>query len=328
MYNAKMRQFFTILFGGLMAIVFGVVIAYGGAVGWRALKPELAKIPSFSFLRAASIVVAPRADGTSISGVSRTIRYTASEEEDFINAATQALPSSSDKHVSGGAYLVKNLTRGDVTIEHNPDQLFPIASLAKLATAVVARKLIDPSERITVGKNVMAAYGNTANFKPGETFTAEDLLYPLLMVSSNDSAEAFALAYDRKKFISAMNDWSQSIGAYRTYFADPSGLSPDNVSTVNDLALILDWIRKNDPKIIEITALKTKTIRSHTWVNPTHFLSWSYYLGGKNGYTTEANRTSAALFALGQNKNVYAVIILDSDNRDADTVKLLAKVRE
>jgi D-alanyl-D-alanine carboxypeptidase len=174
----------------------------------------------------------------------------------------------------------------------------------------------------------MATYGNTAGFRAGETFKASDLMYPLLMVSSNDTAEAFALAYDRTKFIRAMNDWAQSIGAYRTYFVDASGLSPDNVSTVNDLAIMIDWIRLNDPTIIDISTLKSKTIRNHTWVNPTHFLSWSYYLGGKNGYTTEANRTSVALFALGKNKNIYSIILLGSGNRDADVIKLLEKVRE
>ena len=91
---------------------------------------------------------------------------------------------------------------------------------------------------------------------------------------------------------------------------------------------MLDWIRENDPEILDITLLKSKTLRNHTWVNPTHFLSWSYYLGGKNGYTTEANRTSASLFALGKNKNVYAIVMLGSGNRDADMIKLLEKVRE
>jgi D-alanyl-D-alanine carboxypeptidase len=267
-------------------------------------------------------------DGTSISGTRRTIRYTASEEEDLINAATEALPAGSDPRIGAKAYLLKNLTVGDVTIEHNADKLLPVASLTKLATAVVARKLIDPDDRITIGKKVMAAYGNTANFVPGETMTARDLLYPLLMVSSNDAAEAFALAHGRADFIRAMNDWAQSIGAYRTYFVDPSGLSPDNVSTANDMALILDWIKKNDAFIIETTALKTKTVRVHTWVNPTHFLSWSYYIGGKNGYIPEANRTAASLFTFGKNKNIYAAVLLGSSNRDADMVKVLAKVRE
>jgi D-alanyl-D-alanine endopeptidase (penicillin-binding protein 7) len=203
-----------------------------------------------------------------------------------------------------------------------------IASLTKLATAVVARKLIGADERVTITRDIMATYGNTAYFQVGETFKASDLLYPLLMVSSNDAAEALAQDYGRVQFIRAMNDWAQSIGAYRTYFADPSGLSAKNVSTAGDIALMLEWIRTHDTTIIETTVLKSKTIRSHTWLNPTHFLSWSYYVGGKNGYTDEANRTGASLFAMGKNKNIYAIVVLGSSNRDADVVKLLGKVRE
>ena len=324
-----MKQFFTIVFGGLAAIGVGVAIAYGGAQGWRVLKPQLSKLspPSFSSV-AAVLTPTSVAEGTSISGSKRTIRYTASEEEDIINAAVRALPASPDSRIGATAYLLKNLSRGDTTLTHQADQLLPIASLTKLVTAVVARKKLDADERITIGRNVMATYGNTAGFKVGETFKVSDLMYPLLMVSSNDAAEAFALAYDRPKFIKAMNDFVQSIGAYRTYFADASGLSPLNVSTANDLAIIIDWIRKNDPSIIDITMLKSKTIRSHTWTNPTHFLSWSYYKGGKNGYTTEANRTGVSLFALGKNKNIYVIVVLGSSNRDADVLKLLEKVRE
>ena len=327
-----MKHFFTVLFGGLGAILVGVGIAYIGAFGWRMAKPVIVRSLSSSFAAVSSApspeIKTVSDDGTSISGVSRTIRYTASEEENIINSAAQALPAGSDNTVSANAYIIKNLTRGDATIEHHVDQLLPIASLTKLATAVVARKLIDSDDRITIGPKIMATYGNTAGFKAGETFKASDLYYPLLMVSSNDTAEAFALAYGRDKFIKAMNDWAQSIGAYRTYFSDASGLSPKNVSTVNDLILMIDWIRKNDPEILNITLTKSKTVRSHTWVNPTHFLSWSYYIGGKNGYTTEANRTSVSLFKLGKNKNVYAIIVLGSGNRDADVVKLLEKVRE
>jgi hypothetical protein len=63
------------------------------------------------------------------------------------------------------------------------------------------------------------------------------------------------------------------------------------------------------------------------WVNPTHFLNWSYYAGGKNGYTPEADRTTAALFELGRAADLYAVVILGSDARDSDVIKLLAKVK-
>jgi D-alanyl-D-alanine carboxypeptidase len=100
-----------------------------------------------------------------------------------------------------------------------------------------------------------------------------------------------------------------------------------NVSSANDLVLILKWIEKNDPGIMDITKLKSKTVRAHTWVNPTHFLNWSNYAGGKNGYTPEADRTGAALFAMDHGTNLYAVIILGSESRDADVVKLLAKIK-
>ena len=319
-----MKQFFLTVFGGLMAIGIGVGIAYGGSVAWRSVRPLA--VTTIQSLSAASEPL-DQTDGTSISGLRRTVRYSADEEEDLINEAAGALPQSPDSKITAKAYIVKNLTLGDTTIQNNAQQLLPIASLSKLVTAIVARKLIAPDERITITQDIMATYGNTAQFHIGETFTASDLYYPLLMVSSNDTAEALARHYGRAKFIKAMNDFTQSIGAYRTYFDDPSGLSPNNASTVNDLVLIVQWIRKNDPDIINITDLKSKTVRSHTWVNPTHFLSWSYYIGGKNGYIPEADRTGVSLFALGPNKNIYIVVVLGSDNRDADVIKLLSKVK-
>jgi len=233
---------------------------------------------------------------------------------------------SGDK-VTASAYLLKDLTSGVVVKEFNTDKILPIASVTKLVTAIVSRRMMDQSMKVTIDRDTMATYGNTALFQIGETFKVEDLMYPLLMVSSNDAAEAIAQKYGRKKFIEVMNDFVQSIGAYRTYFADPSGLSPQNISTAGDLAVILEWIEKNDPTILGITAIKSKTIRSHTWTNPTHFLSWSYYLGGKNGYTPEANRTSVSLFTVGIHKNTYEVILLGSESRDSDTVKLLEKVK-
>lgn len=316
-----------IVFGGLAAVGAGMGIAYGAGWIWRHSGSFAESVRVSSVAAVASAVIKQPDDGTSISGLRRIIRYTADEEEDLISTAAESLQSSADKRVTAAGYVVKNLTVGGTTIEHNADTVMPIASLTKLVTAVVARKAVAPDERITITRDITATYGNTAQFRPGETFLAEDLYYPLLMVSSNDAAEAFARDYGRKQFIAAMNDFVQSIGAYRTYFADPSGLSPLNVSTANDLAVILDWIRKNDRKIVDITMQKSKTVRGHTWINPTHFLNWSNYIGGKNGYTPEADKTAASLFTLGPGKNVYAIVVLGSKERDADELKLLGKVK-
>jgi D-alanyl-D-alanine carboxypeptidase len=325
-----MKQFFSIVFGGLLAIACGISIAYGGARAWMALKPHVIALSERwnieTFTAAATAAISKTADGTSISGFTRTIRYTADEEEGLISGATQG--ARTNGKITATAYYVKNLSTDTEVLDQGGDRILPIASVTKLVTAVIARKVIDPDERIVISRNIMSTYGNTAQFTVGETFAAKDLYYPLLMVSSNDAAEAFAQAYGREQFIDLMNEFVQSIGAYRTVFADPSGLSPDNISSGSDLAIIIDWIRLNDPEIIRMTAEKSRIVRSHTWINPTHFLNWSNYIGGKNGYIPEANRTGVSLFTLGPKKDVYAIVILGSEARDRDVIALLEKANQ
>jgi D-alanyl-D-alanine carboxypeptidase len=322
-----MKQFLYMIFGGISAVACGIAIFFAGQKLWSFAKPSIVEFKMPSIASVADAVITQPSDGTTISGLKRTVRYSASEEEGLMTAVTLSLPAGSVKDVSATGYIVEDLNTGYIVAKSNEDKLLPIASLTKLVTAVVAKKLIKDDERITITREVTNIYGNTAQFRIGETFRAEDLYYPLLMVSSNDAAEAFARKYGRAKFMLAMNDFVQSIGAYRTSFSDASGLSPDNVSTARDLVIILNWVRQHNPELISITQTKTKTVRSHTWINPTHFLSWSTFRGGKNGYTDEANRTAAALFEMGDKKDLYAVVILGSAVRDDDIIKLLGKVK-
>ena len=317
-----LSSFFSILFGGLIIFMIGIgVFVLGTSILHTVGRSHT--VDGFASSTSDTYTFDPNA---AYAYASAAFHYSAADEEDVINAAAQSLPHSEVKGITADAYSVKDITTGAVIAEKNSFQLLPIASLTKLVTAIVARKFIPDSAHVVITKKVMQTYGNTASFKAGETFSAGDLMYPMLMVSSNDAAEAYAQYYGRTQFIQTMNDFAQSIGAYRTYFADPSGLDPRNVSTANDLALILNWIRINDPFILATTELKTKTIRTHTWVNPTHFLSWSYYIGGKNGYLPESDRTNASLFKWGANGDVYAVIVLGSSQRDADTIALLKKI--
>ncbi len=296
-----------------MILIFGgIALSWVAGWLWKAIPAPSADVS---------------ADGTLTEGLTKIIRYTASEEEDVINSAVENLPRNAEDKVTADAYIVKDLSKNTVWMEYDPTRLLPVASLTKLVTAVVARRSIRPDLKIEIIPEIVITFGNTAGFRAGETFTAADLIYPLMMVSSNDAAEAYARVFGRRAFVKMMNDFAQSIGAYRTYFVDPSGLSKANISTATDLAIIIDWIRENDPSLLAVTTLKSKTIRNHTWVNPAHFLSWSYYIGGKNGYTDEAGRTSASLFKLGYDKEIYAVVVLGSDNRDADVVRLINKVK-
>ncbi len=323
-----MKYFFYLLVCGFSAGGCGIALAYGGILGWQKIAPNFGfDKDSFSISRSITNMVEEARASTLLSGLTHTVRFSAHDEEDKSSKILMPVFSGSlNGSITADSYVLKNLNTGTILTEYGADTVLPIASITKLVTAVIARRKIEPHKHIVISDEIISVYGNTAGFKEGETFRADDLLYPLLMVSSNDAAEAFAADYGRKEFIKAMNDFTQEIGAYRTYFADPSGLSSHNVSSANDFLVIIDWIRKNDPEIIEITAMKSKTVRVHTWVNPTHFLSWSYYLGGKNGYTPEAGRTAVSLFEIGQNKDLYAVVVLGSKTRDEDVAKILGRI--
>lgn len=314
-----MKDFFYIVFGGIFAVATGIAVAYSGAWAWNQGMPYVASVVTSAF--------AANDGETFVDGLRRTVRFSAHEEEDDNTISSVALHAP-DASITAKGYIVLDLSTNTVVSEKDSTTLMPIASITKLVTAIVARRHINGNQRITMSDKIIATYGNTAGFQKGETIRAEDLLYPLLMVSSNDAAEAFANEYGRKDFIREMNAVAQEIGAYRTYFKDPSGLSPLNVSTASDLALIIDWIRKNDPRIIELTNLNSKTIRTHTWTNPTHFLSWSQYIGGKNGYIPEAGRTAVSLFEMGPERKLYAIVVLGSSSRDTDMLKLIGKITE
>lgn len=261
---------------------------------------------------------------TDFSRLSHSVVYSA--KEDFeISEKKDNVPNESTKKISAKSYIVTNITDDKIILKKNENTLMPIASITKLVTAVVSRRLLNQYQYIAITPAMANTYGNEARFRIGEKMTVGELLYPLLMVSSNDSAEALAMSYSggRRNFIKEMNNWVNSIGAYRTYFRDPSGLSSQNVSTAQDISIITKWILENDPEIFEITATKIKVLRTHTWTNPIHFLNLTTYMGGKNGYTPEANRTGLSIFKLGKQRKIFSVILLGSSMRDNDTLDLL-----
>jgi D-alanyl-D-alanine carboxypeptidase len=216
--------------------------------------------------------------------------------------------------------------------------MYPVASLTKLLSALVIEDYMDMEEMIFIGPASINTFGNSAYLHLGERLSVKDLLHATLLVSSNDATEALARSFGRDEFIKTMKSISSNIGAYTTYWADPSGLGSSNISSAYDMAIILEHIYKNKRELLDITLKKSYSIRDHTWTNQTHFLSLSNYLGGKNGYTEEANRTTAGVFSIKdmvystssaqyiENEVPIIVVVLGSENRDRDTLILLKEV--
>jgi len=230
-----------------------------------------------------------------------------------------------------------------VLYSKNSDQVLPIASITKIMTALVVLDRLDLEEIVTISQNSYDAYGNQGGLMANERFSVKDLLYALLMESSNDAAVALAEHYEAKancdvkpfvclsddelSFIYLMNKKAKELGLENTHFTDPSGYDADNVSTVEDISkLVIDSFRW--PILWQI--LKTPTIdlysvdgHSHHWINTDELLNrMSNIVGGKTGYTTKAK--GCLVIVTEQSPQEYLImVVLGAEQRFLQTEKLI-----
>lgn len=233
--------------------------------------------------------------------------------------------------VTAKAYVVADVDTGEVLAQKNWRESLPIASITKLMTALVSLDVINQYQTTLVSKQAVATYGVAGNLKAGEQITISNLIYPLLLESSNDAAEVLAEHHGRGRFISLMNERAKAAGLTQTSFTDPSGLSPQNVSTAEDLFKLARYVYQTKPYIFDVVAKARHTTASYTWTNDNEFLGASYFLGGKNGFTDEAGQTMLSLWSLplssDENRRI-AIVLLQSLDRKKDAERLLKYVSD
>ena len=232
--------------------------------------------------------------------------------------------------VSAEAYLVGDLLTGDIIIQKNEKRQLPIASVSKLMTATVSRELNAKEDLVTVSKQALATEGQNGDFRLNEKVKSDHILYPLLIESSNDAAEAIAMHKGRADFISQMNKKAVAIGLGDTQFADPSGLSEKNISTTRDLFLLSKYIFEKDKEILEISKKKSFNNGPHVWLSNNQFLKQDGYLGGKSGYINESKQTVVSLFSLPlspKEDRTIAITLLRSNDRKKDVQNILSYLK-
>ncbi len=224
------------------------------------------------------------------------------------------------------SFLVGDLDTGEVIFERKPHTQYPIASVTKYITAFTAAENLEPNELATITSKKLQVEGNRAHFKIGDTLTIRTLLYPLLLVSSNDAAEIISRQRNRSQFIDQMNNLVQKNKLQNTSFEDPTGLSQNNISTARDLFKMMRLIRKKYPQIVDISKLNLIQTQGYTWRNINKASHFPEFEGGKTGYTNAARQTSIGYYKIklanDQVKNI-AVVILQSNTRTQDTRNVL-----
>lgn len=223
--------------------------------------------------------------------------------------------------ISAATASVKYLFEPAPLFTRNIHQQWPIASLTKLMTAVVAEDKIPADAEIIASGEAVATEGAAGNFAVGGRYRPEEVLKALLVYSSNDAAAMLAEHYDRQtgeagSFVEEMNQKAVSLGMYSTRYFDPHGLSPLNQSTAGDLGKLVHHIFNLRPEIFAVT--RERDGNTHPFVN------FDNFLGGKTGFIDEANGNLISLFnpPAGEKSGPLLIIVLGSEDRARDTEEL------
>ncbi len=165
-------------------------------------------------------------------------------------------------HAAESYILVDNQT-GYILASKNRDDRLPVASLTKVATALVVLDWAqvhkgDLASLVTIPEAaVMSAGGvNPVGLQPGDQVSLRDLLYCSLLASDNVAATALAGYVGARlpnaerldsvgNFVAHMNALARSLGMRRTLFLNPTGIDSMEgtipTSTAADLARLVRY---------------------------------------------------------------------------------------
>ena len=248
--------------------------------------------------------------------------------------------------ISAHSYAVMDRDTKELLLAHNLTQERPIASVAKIMTAIVALEQYHTDTQLLVGIEASHTGEAFMGLSEGEVVTVEDLLYGLLLPSGNDAAEVLAaglrpgdgtnapdlVVRQRNHFIMQMNQTAEKIGMKDTYFFNPTGLdestrSTSTFSTALDLLALSDYALSN-PVFARIVATDHHTIyyqegrhKAFDLYNILQFdRSYPGIRGIKPGVTGFAGETLASYIE--KNNRRIILILLDSERTRDDAIAI------
>ena len=196
------------------------------------------------------------------------------------------------------------------------NKTIPIASLTKIATALVTLDKYKIDEIVTISENAQNVNGSKIFLQKGEKISIENLLNALLIMSANDAAIALSEFHTTTdEFVNLMNTKAKSLGCNNTHFKDPAGLNDEGYSTAKEIGIIFAEAIRN-PIISAIVHIPEKTIfsdqRDYKLENSNRLVKDEMYLdgiiGGKTGFTPASGHNLVAATTR-QNKTLIAVVI-------------------
>ena len=220
--------------------------------------------------------------------------------------------------------LVLDATDNRAVYAKAANDVTPIASLTKLMTAMVtldAGQSLDEPLAIDMD-DLDYVKGTHSRLRMGIELPRREMLRLALMSSENRAASSLARAYPggTRAFVAEMNTKARMLGMTHTHYADATGLSPENVSTASDLALVVGAAAEY-PLIRQFSTTGSHYVEvqpTGQWLgfNNTNNLvknaQWDIQLS-KTGYIREAGKCLVMLATIGSRP--FVIVLLDSAGR-------------
>lgn len=245
----------------------------------------------------------------------------------FFVTTVEAVPPPVIKAKSA---IVVDAETGQVLYELRADERRPMASTTKMMTAILLIERGKLDDLVVATENAVRTRYANLNMTPGEAIPLRDMLYAILLRSSNDGSVAAAeyLCGSEQQFVQLMNEKAKEMGLTNTHFANAHGLDhPEHYSSARDLTTLARYCIRN-PLFNEI--VRTREVRIQRSVNQQDVLVRTKarclkYLPGadgiKTGYTAKAGRC----FVGSVTRNGWRLIsvVLGSSDADSDTRALI-----
>jgi D-alanyl-D-alanine carboxypeptidase (penicillin-binding protein 5/6) len=177
-------------------------------------------------------------------------------------ASAQSLPQPPE--VAAKAYLLFDVTSGQILAEKDIDAPVEPASLTKLMSAylifdALRAKKISLTQTLPVSTKAWKMPGSRMFIDPKMQVPVEDLIKGLIVQSGNDATMALAegVGGSSERFVQMMNDQAKALGMKNTSYRNPEGLTEaGHTTTARDLGTLATRLMHDFPEYIHYYAMK------------------------------------------------------------------------
>ena len=236
----------------------------------------------------------------------------------FVNKVESAQVSKSQTNdspismgVSAHAYVVMDANSGEIIMSQDADKkIYPASTTREIEVKQAALNKVDVESSIV-------------GLRAGSTYTMEQLLYMLLIVSAGDAAEVIAeeVAGSSEAFATMMNEKAKQIGMTDSYFDNPVGMDwHSNAkihSTAHDIAKLTQYAMAN---------YEIRKIVRHSFYTVDNFYNGkSITLGSTNGFLRKRKYADNLFTVIGSktgttDKAGFALTTTAKDNEGREVI--------